>query len=132
MTYPLIEINLQKIKHNAEIVTNACKQKGIEVVGVTKVSGGSIEIAQAMIDAGIKILGDSKIDNLKKYKDLDAKKMLLRLPMISEVKDLITNAHISLNSEIKTIKAIAKECKRLGIVHEIILIYVKGFLMRKK
>lgn len=128
MEYPRIEIELDKIRHNAKVLTEICNKHGVDVVGVTKVSSGSIELAQAMIDGGVQILGDSKLANLAKYKDLPAKKMLLRLPAMSEVKALVEIADVSLNSEIKTIKAISTEAKKAGKVHEIILMIDVGDL----
>lgn len=128
MQYPFIEVDIKKIRHNAKVVTDICKKNGVNPVGVTKVSSGSIELAQAMIDGGIDTLGDSKLDNLEKFKDLPAKKMLLRLPAMSEAKRLVEFADISLNSEIKIIEAISKEAVKLGKTHEIVLMIDVGDL----
>jgi predicted amino acid racemase len=38
MHYPRLEIDLEKIKSNTEIMVKACKERGISVAGVTKVS----------------------------------------------------------------------------------------------
>jgi len=128
LQYPFIEVNLKKIRHNAKVVTDICKEHGVNPVGVTKVSSGSIELAQAMMDGGVNILGDSKIANLEKFKDMPAKKMLLRLPAITEVERLVKFVDVSLNSEIKTIEAISKEALNAGKVHEIILMLDVGDL----
>lgn len=125
---PMIEINLEKIKHNVEVVNELCHKSGIEPVGVTKVSNGSVEIAQAMIEGGVKIIGDSRLNNLKRYTNLNAKKMLIRLPTMSEVKDLVQYADISLNSEIKVIRKISEEAKKINKIHEIILMIEVGDL----
>lgn len=128
MSYPAIEINLSKIRENTKVITNLCKDYGIDIVGVTKVSNGSIEIAQAMIQGGIKIIGDSRLGNLKNYEDLSVKKMLVRLPMMSEVGEVVRLCHISLNSEIETIKALSIEAQKAGKIHEIILMVDVGDL----
>lgn len=125
---PMIEINLEKIRHNVKVVGELCYKVGIEPVGITKVSNGSVEIAQALLDGGVNIIGDSRLKNLKRYFNLDAKKMLIRLPMISEVKDLVQYADISLNSEIKVIRKISEEAKMINKVHEIILMIEVGDL----
>lgn len=125
---PNIEINLQKIKNNVKVINKICENAGIKPVGITKVSNGSVEIAQAMVDGGVKIIGDSRIKNLKKYTNIPAKKMLIRLPMMSEIKDLVKFCDVSLNSEIKVIRNISKEAKRLNKVHEIILMIEVGDL----
>lgn len=125
---PCLEIDLNKIRHNVKLVNDYCKQFGVDVVGVTKVSNGSIEIAQAMIDGGIKIIGDSRLENLKNYNDLAVKKMLIRLPMLSEIENLVKYTDISLNSELKVIRAIAHEAQKSNKIHEIILMVEAGDL----
>lgn len=57
-SFPYLEINLNKIRENTKIVNELCQKSGVEVVGVTKVTNGSIEVAQAMVEGGIKIIGD--------------------------------------------------------------------------
>lgn len=125
---PCLKIYINKLRHNVKIINDYCKHSGVDVVGITKVSNGSKEIAQAMIDGGIKIIGDSRIENLKEYYDLPAKKMLIRLPMLSEIGSLVKYADISLNTELKVIKAIAKEAQKVNKVHEIILMIEAGDL----
>lgn len=129
MTYkPCLEVDIEKLKYNIKLVYSYCKQSGVDIVGVTKVSNGSREIAQAMIDGGIGIIGDSRIENLKEYYDLPVKKMLIRLPMVSEIKSLVKYADISLNSELKVIKHIAGEASQQNKVHEIIIMIEAGDL----
>lgn len=128
MKYPIIEINTFKIRKNTEIITRMCKNLGINVVGVTKVSNGSVELAQAMVKGGVKILGDSRLNNLRNYQNILVKKMLLRLPMISEAFNVVKLADISLNSEIEVIKVLSKEAEKIGKVHEVILMVDVGDL----
>ena len=125
---PCLEIDIKKLCHNVKLVYDYCKQSGVDIVGITKVSNSSREIAQVMIDGGINIIGDSRIENLKKYYDLPVKKMLIRLPMLSEINNLVKYADISLNSELKVIKAIATEAEESNKVHEIILMIEAGDL----
>lgn len=103
-------------------------KSGITPVGVVKVFNGSIEIVETMIDGGIKIIGDSRLKNLKRYSHIPIKKMLLRLPMISETKSLVELVDVSLNSEIEVIRAISDEAEKLNKTHEIILMIEVGDL----
>lgn len=89
---------------------------------------GHPEIAQAYIDGGVKYLADSRMENLKKMKDLNIEKYMLRLPMISEVEDLVEYADISLNSELETIRAIDRAAEKVGKVHKVILMLDLGDL----
>lgn len=126
--YPLLRINLRKLRKNTQTIVNLCEKRNIKVVGVTKVFCGIPEIAQAMVKGGVEILGDSRIKNLKKLQHIPVFKMLIRIPMISEVEEVIKYADISLNSEIDTIKSLSEEAKKHKKVHEIILMVDLGDL----
>lgn len=128
MYYPKVEIDLEKIRHNTNILVNLCKQYGIEVAGVTKAFCGEPKIAKAFVDGGISYLADSRIENLIKLKDFKIPKLLLRLPMISEAKEVVEYADVSLNSEIETIKALSVVCKEKKKAHKIILMFDLGDL----
>lgn len=126
--YPRVEVDLVKITHNTKKMVDICKSIGVEIVGVNKVTCGSVEVANALIEGGIKIIGESRIEALKGLKDIKAEKMLLRLPMISNAADVVKFSDISLNSEIKTIKKLSEESLKIGKKHKIILMIDVGDL----
>ena len=128
MFYPRIEVDLNKIKHNTSTLVNLCKKYKIKVAGVTKVFCADTEIAKAYVEGGVDYLADSRIENLIKLKEFKIPKILLRLPMISEVEKVVEYADISLNSEVDTIKALSKASKGKGVTHKIILMYDLGDL----
>lgn len=127
---PRIEINLPKIEHNAKTINERLRKKGIEIAGVVKGVNANIEIAKTFINSGITMLADSKIDHLAKLKNagIQAKYMLLRTPALSEVKKVVNDADISLNTEIRTIRALSEEALRQGKVHKIIIMVEMGDL----
>ncbi len=126
--YPRVEISLDKIRHNAEKLISLCNKNGITVAAVTKVFCGMPEIAKVLVQSGASALADSRIENLKRMKSIDAPKLLLRLPMISQAEDVVEFADISLNSEIDTIKELSKKAIEKGLVHKIILMIDLGDL----
>lgn len=128
MKYPMITVELNKIRHNASKIVALCENAKIEPAAVTKVFCAYPEIAQAVVEGGIKILADSRLENLIKLQNLTVKKIMLRLPMISQVKDLVKYADISLNSELETIREIGKAAVEQGKVHDIILMVDLGDL----
>ncbi|KPU28038.1 alanine racemase [Caloranaerobacter sp. TR13] len=128
MRYPCVEISLDKIKHNTEKLVELCEKNKINVAGVTKVFCGEPKIAKIMVDGGVQILADSRIENLIKLREIEIPKMLLRLPMISEVDDVVRYSDISLNSELKTIKELSKKAVELNKNHKIILMIDLGDL----
>jgi predicted amino acid racemase len=66
MLTPRIEINLEKIAHNAKALKDLYGSKGIDVIGVTKVVCGNPYIAKALVKSGIRILADSRIENIRR------------------------------------------------------------------
>ncbi|MBU3098207.1 MULTISPECIES: ornithine racemase Orr [Clostridium] len=126
--YPCMEVDLKKLTHNVKTILAMCNKKHIEVAAVTKVYCAKKPIVEAILEAGVAMVGDSRILNLKKLKDLNCKKMLLRIPMISEVYDVVRYSDCSLNSEIDTIEQLAKAAKKLNKIHNIILMVDLGDL----
>jgi len=125
---PRIDIHFNKLKHNTKIVSDKCKVKGIKIAAVTKAFCGIPEIAKAYVDGGAKYLADSRIENLKKLSNLPVEKIMLRLPMLSQVDETVKYADISLNSEIETIIALNDASKKLGKEHKIIIMVDLGDL----
>jgi len=126
--YPRVVVDLSKIRENVKFLTEKCKESQIDVVGVTKVFSGSIEIAKTLVEGGVKYLGDSRVENLKKYENLDVPKVMIRLPMRSQIKEVIKHVDISLNSEISTIALLNEEAGKQYRVHRIILMLELGDL----
>lgn len=104
-----------------KVAIENCSEHGVTIMGVNKVFNGSVETALAMIGAGIKTIAESRVGNLKKLKDLSCETCLLRTPGLSEIKDVIQYADISLNSELAVIKALSKEGVKQNKIHKIIL-----------
>ena len=126
--YPRVVVDLDKIKKNVQFLTKKCREIDIDVVGIPKVFSGSIEIAKTLVDGGVKYLGDSRVENLKKYENLDVPKILIRLPMKSQIREVIKHVDISLNSEISTIALLNEEAKKQYKIHRIILMIELGDL----
>ncbi len=128
MKYPAIRVDSSKLEHNTRLLMEKCGKQGIDVVPVTKVYCGNPEIAKASVAAGVKRLADSRLENIKKLKDLKVEKMLLRIPMLSQVGEVVDHVDISLNSEYEVIKAISEKALEKGKVHRIVLMVDLGDL----
>ncbi len=129
MTIPRIEIDLGKIAHNTKKLKELYDSKSIEIIGVTKVVCGAPAVAKVLLKSGIKILADSRIENIIKMKEADvpAEFLLLRTPS-SQAELVVKYADISLNSELFVIKALSKSAVNQGITHKIILMVELGDL----
>lgn len=130
MKYPIIEIDISKIKHNTRRLVKLCSSIGLEVMGVTKVTAALPAVARAMLEAGVAKLADSRLANLKKLREsgLGAPLYLLRLPAASQAEEVVDLATGSLNSEIDTIKALSRAATKLEKNHRVILMVDLGDL----
>ncbi len=126
MNYPILEIDLEKLRYNTKVEIDYLNTQGIEVMGVNKVFNGMVETAEAIVQGGIKVVAESIAANLIKIKDLPCEKALLRSPGLSEIPDVIKYADISLASEIITIVALSKEAVKQNKTHKILLMIDMG------
>ena len=126
--HPLIEINLEAIQDNAKRVVNFCRAHGIEVVGVTKGVCGDPKVANSMMKGGVKILADSRIQNIRKMQEagINAEFMLIRQPMLSEVREVVEFTDYSLNTELETLRKLSSVAEEIGKIHRVIIMVDVG------
>ncbi len=130
MPAPRMEIELDKLVHNAQELTALYGSRGVHVTVVTKGVCGSPRIARALLDSGIRSLGDSRIANIQKMREagLDAQFVLIRSPMPSEVERVVEFADVSLNTEMSVIRRVAEHAVKRGKTHRIVLMVELGDL----
>ena len=98
--YPRLEINLAHLKHNVTKVVEKCGDMGIQVAGVIKGATGLPEVAKAFDEGGAAFIASSRLEQLEDAKNAGIQKPLLmiRIPMLSEVEDVVRLTDISLKS----------------------------------
>jgi len=128
--YPVYEISASKIKSNAQKIYELCKSNGIEPAGVVKGFSAIPQVAELFIEAGFKTLGDSRLKEIVRLRsgNIKADLMLIRIPMPSEIPELVRYADSSLNSEIATIRLINEEARLQDKIHGIVLMADLGDL----
>ena len=128
--YPCVEINLAHIKENVIEVNRRCQEQGIEMVGVIKGATGLPLIAKQYLDGGAKMIASSRLEQIEDCIEfgLEAKYMCLRVPMLSEVDEIVRLTDYSLNSEYKVIRALNHAAKEQNKIHNIILMADLGDL----
>ena len=101
MTAPRLEVDLDKIRHNACTLVERLAHRGISVTGVTKAALGAPQIAAALLDAGVSALGDSRIENIEAMRraEVPASITLIRSPMRSQVDRVVAQADDFLETE---------------------------------
>ncbi|MCI7224435.1 MAG: alanine/ornithine racemase family PLP-dependent enzyme [Fusobacterium gastrosuis] len=126
--YPALICNERKLRENVRVLLEETKKRGIEMTVVVKGVSAWKEFCEILVSEGVKSIADSRVINLKKIKSLEVEKILLRIPMLSEVKEVITHTDISFNSEIFVIRELNKEAKKQNKVHKIVLMIDIGDL----
>ena len=82
MSGPVIEIDWRKIRHNARVLSDLYRRKGVEIMGVTKAVLGLPAVAQAFVSGGIETLADSRLENIRRMREagVESRFVLLRTP----------------------------------------------------
>jgi len=130
MTAPRLEIDLDKIYHNALTLVTSFGKKGISVTGVTKAVLGLPAIANALLQAGVKGLGDSRIENIETMRrsEVPASMTLIRTPMLSQAEQVVALADVSLNTELDVIRKLSSAARIANRTHGIVLMLEMGDL----
>lgn len=130
MSTPRIEVDLGKIAHNASRLTELYGSRGIGISAVTKVVCGNPDIAGVLVNAGIGILADSRIANIRRMRDagIEAQFLLLRTPFLSQADEVVKYADLSLNSDLSVIKELSRFALERQTRHRIILMVELGDL----
>lgn len=126
--YPQLEINIKKLHENASQIIKIAKQRNIKISLVTKVLAGNKKIVEELMNHDFTHIADSRIENLIKFKDFQLPKLLLRIPMLSELNKVVKYCDVSLNSDLSTIRKLNGIAKKHRIVHNIILMFDLGDL----
>lgn len=128
--YPRVEVNLKKLRHNIDQAVTICGRQGIGIAGVIKGFTGFPEAAEQFAEAGCEYIATSRLEQVQAAVDygIQAKFMLIRVPMISEAEEAVRITDISLNSEVEVLKALNQAAVRQGKIHKVILMVDLGDL----
>ncbi|WP_417690865.1 alanine/ornithine racemase family PLP-dependent enzyme [Roseibium sp.] len=127
---PRLEIDLDKIQYNASALVSRLGHRGISVTGVTKACMGEPRFARALLSAGVKTLGDSRIENIEtlRLSGITTPMVLMRSPMLSQVERVVRHANMSFNSELDVISALSTAARKANRRHGVLLMVELGDL----
>lgn len=125
--YPRIVVDVTKFRHNVRALKHTLAKHGLELIPVTKVYCAWPELIRIAREEGITTIADSRMENLERVEE-PIRKLLLRLPMLSEVDRVVAGADLSLVSEIETIRAIDAAAVRQDKDFELVLMIDLGDL----
>ena len=125
-----LEIDLGKIGDNARNLVQRNARRNISVTAVTKAMLGAPELGRVLCSAGATALGDSRIENIERMRDdgIDAPMLLLRSPSPSQIDRVVRAGVMSANTETQVLTAIASAARRIGRVHDVMLMVELGDL----
>jgi len=128
--YPVIEVDLKKVRHNIDEIVSRCRARGIAITGVVKGFNGILPVMRQFDESDCIGIGSSRFEHIEEARKAGFKKpfLALRVPMLSEIPDLVRLCDISLNSEVEVLKAINLECVKQGKKHSVILMADLGDL----
>lgn len=127
--YPCLEFDLPKLRHNLFELSQRCKAAGIRLAGAVK----GVQSLPRLVREYLPYCDQLALSRLSQAKMLrqagiTADLLMLRLPMPSEIPDLVALAQYSLNSQFRVIQQIEEECTRQNKRHKIILMADEGDL----
>ena len=128
--YPVVEIDLKKLRHNIDEIVSRCAARGISITGVVKGFNGILPVMRQFDESGCTAIGSSRLEHIDEARKAGFRKpfLALRVPMLSEIPDLVRLCDCSLNSEVEILKAIDLECAKQGKKHGVILMADLGDL----
>ena len=128
--YPHVEIDLGKLKENLAALQERCQASSIEISGVVKGFHALPAAAKVYEEVGVSSIASSRMDQLRGLKEAGIRTplMLIRIPMPSEVEDVVTWSDISLNSECSVLRLLDEAARNKGKTHKVILMVDLGDL----
>lgn len=130
MKAPRLEIKLKQLHHNAKKLIENLALQGISITGVSKATMAMPEIVDIWINAGIHSIGESRIENIESINKVNnrVRTLLTRIPMLSQVDQVVSQASISCNSELSVLNALAGAAEKQNLRHGVLLMVELGDL----
>lgn len=125
-----VVINPQALRQNFETVKTWVERHGASLTVVTKALCGHMESIRILAEAGVESVADSRLENLKRVTEsgLELERWFLRPPHTREMADVVAYSDVSLNTELKTVKALNDEAEKQDKTHKVILMIELGDL----
>lgn len=130
MKNPRLEVDLCKIRHNAQTLVGRLTPRGLGITAVTKAVCGNPAIARAMLEGGAVGLAEARLRNVRRLREagLTCAVTLIRTPMLSEAAEVVRLCETSFNSDLRVISALSAEFCPRRPAHGIILMVEMGDL----
>jgi len=125
-----LEMNIQSLKCNYDYLDKIFTENDIKWSAVTKVLCGNKTFLTELLNLGMTQVCDSRISNLRNIKAIngDIETIYIKPPSKGDIANVVRYADISVNTELSTIKALARAAKKQNKTHKIIIMIEMGEL----
>ena len=128
--YPRLIIDLRILRKNMQEVMARANAAGIQVAGVIKACGGLEPVARLFQEEGCRWIASSRLEQLRHLKEegIMLPAMTIRIPMLSEIPEMVEVCDVSLQSDMPVLKATNEAAGAQGKIHQVILMKDLGDL----
>lgn len=132
--YPRLIVDMTKLRSNIDAVAEIAKERGnCSLMIVTKALCADERAVKMIAEhPAVDYIADSRVQNIMKnheaIKKNSKQSVLLRLPMASEIENVVKYVDISFNSELSTVRMLNEEAGKQGKVHKVVLMIDVGDL----
>lgn len=125
-----LKLYREKLNHNFNFLHELFTKNNLDWGAVTKLFCGNELYLKEVIDLGFREIHDSRISNLQKVKAIDptVKTCYIKPPAKRSIKDVVSYADMSMNTEYYTLKLLSEEAGRQNKVHKAIIMVETGDL----
>lgn len=127
-------IETKKIQDNIKYLSRYFKERQIEWSLITKVFSGDKEFLEHVLTEdviqNINSVGDSRLSSLKNLRTVNPnmRTIYIKPPAKIYADEIVQYADISLNSSLSTVKALNQAAKKIGKIHQVIIMIELGEL----
>lgn len=128
--YPKLIIDKEAFRNNTRIIKELCENNNVNLCAVVKVYHAMDELITILHEEGINEYASSRVVQLKNIKKLypQNKTLLIRIPMLSELNELVKYVDTTLISEKDTLIELNKVAKNNNKIQDVILMEDLGDL----
>ena len=127
-----LAINLEALSDNFHFLSGMMEDYGANWTVVTKALCGHVDTIRALSLMGMDSVADSRLKNLQVIhllsENVELEKWCLRIPQLSEIKEVIELSDVSVNSELSVVEALNSEARRQNKIHNILIMLELGDL----
>lgn len=127
-------IKPSKIISNINKISDILEKANIQWSLITKILSGHETVLKALLESPamdrIHSIGDSRLSGIKEIKNLkpDIRTIYIKPPAPNIADQIVEFCDVSLNSSLHTIKELNKEAKKVGKIHQVVIMLELGEL----